>query len=225
MPRSPCGRRSRPGHAGRGRPYFLRLATRRSRPGPRIWHCRRGQIGRHSRTGVQDIATGAAVTADSRFRIASTSKAFTALAILKLRDEGKLSLDAAAETYVPELKNWAYPTGDSRRITVRDLLNHAAGFVEDNPWGDRQQVMSEPGFTALLKAGVPFARSPGLAMEYSNLGYATLGRIISNVSGTRYQNYIKREIMVPLGMTATGYDIFASPPASRSLGYRWQDNR
>ncbi len=56
--------------------------------------------------GVQDPATGAPVTADSSFRIASMSKAFTALAILKLRDAGKLSLDAPAERYVPEMANW-----------------------------------------------------------------------------------------------------------------------
>lgn len=184
-----------------------------------------GQLAAVHGSGVQDIAGGAPVTSDSRFRIASMSKAFTALATLKLRDEGKLSLNAPAETYVPELKGWAYPTGDSARITVRDLLNHTAGFVEDNPWGDRQQVISEAEFTAMLKAGVPFSRSPGLAMEYSNLGYALLGRIISNVSGTRYQDYIRRELMLPLGMTATGFDIFASPRGSRSIGYRWQDNR
>ena len=80
------------------------------------------------------------------------SKAFTALAILKLRDEGKLSLDAPAETYVPELKRWTYPTSDSPRITVRQLLTHSAGFVEYNPWGDRQQVMPETDFTALLQS-------------------------------------------------------------------------
>ena len=175
--------------------------------------------------GVQDPEAPAPVTADSLFRIASMSKAFTALAILKLRDDGKLSLDAPAEQYVPELKGLAYPTGDSPRITVRNLLTHSAGFVEDNPWGDRQQVLTEPEFTAFLKSGVPFARAPGLAMEYSNLGYATLGRIVSNVSGTRYQDYIRREIMLPLGMTSTTYDIFASPKSRRSIGYRWQDNR
>ena len=175
--------------------------------------------------GVQDPQAPTPVTADSLFRIASMSKAFTALAILKLRDEGKLSLDAPAELYVPEIKNWAYPTSDSPRITVRNLLTHTAGFVEDNPWGDRQQVLTEPEFTALLKAGVPFSRAPGLAMEYSNLGYALLGRIISNRSGTPYQAYIRREIMIPLGMTSTTYDIFRSPPARRSIGYRWQDNR
>jgi D-alanyl-D-alanine-carboxypeptidase/D-alanyl-D-alanine-endopeptidase len=126
--------------------------------------------------GVQDVETRSPVTPDTLFRIASMSKAFTALAILKLRDEGKVSLDAPAELYVPELRGWKSPTTDSPRITVRNLLTHSAGFVEDNPWGDRQQVLTEPEFSALFKAGVPVARAPGLTMEYSNLGYATLGQ-------------------------------------------------
>lgn len=173
--------------------------------------------------GVGDVAGKRPVTADSRFRIASMSKAFTALAILKLRDQGKLSLDALAETYVPEMKAWRYPTADSPRITVRDLLHHTAGFVEDNPWGDRQQPLREADFSAMLRAGVPFANAPGIGMEYSNLGYATLGRIVSNVSGMRYQDWIGRNLIAPLGMTATGYDVFAGPQAARALGYRWQD--
>jgi serine-type D-Ala-D-Ala carboxypeptidase/endopeptidase len=175
--------------------------------------------------GVQDVDTRRPVTPDSLFRIASMSKAFTALAVLKLRDEGRVTLDAPAETYVPEMRGWRYPTSDSARITVRNLLTHSAGFVEDNPWGDRQQVMPEPEFTAVLAQGVPFARSSGLGMEYSNFGYATLGRIVSNVSGTRYQDYIRRELMAPLGMRSTGYDVFASPPQRRAIGYGWQDNQ
>lgn len=174
--------------------------------------------------GVQDTQGKRPVTADSRFRIASMSKAFTGMAILKLRDEGKLSLDAPAERYVPELKGWTYPTSDARRITVADLLRHTAGFVEDNPWGDRQQPLSEADFTKMLKAGVPFAQSPGIRMEYSNFGFALLGRIVSNVSGQPYQDYIRAAIMRPLGMSATGYDVFKSPTGSRALGYRWQDN-
>ena len=175
--------------------------------------------------GVQDLDSGRKVNADSLFRIASMSKAFTALAILKLRDEGKLALDAPAETYIPEMKAWTYPTSDSPKITVRNLLTHAAGFVEDNPWGDRQQVLSEPEFTALMKSGMPFSRAPGLTMEYSNYGYAMLGRIVSNVSGTPYQDYIRREIMAPLGMASTGFDVLASPRSRRAIGYRWKDNR
>lgn len=173
--------------------------------------------------GVQDMEAKRPVTADSRFRIASMSKAFTALAILKLRDAGKIRLDDPAEQYVPELKTWHYPTADSPKITVRDLLTHTAGFVEDNPWGDRQQVLPEADFTKMLKAGVPFARAPGLAYEYSNFGYATLGRIVSNVSHMPYQRYIAEKIMAPLGMASTGYDIFKSPPEARAIGYRWQD--
>src|SRR3546814_4067686 len=64
------------------------------------------------------------VTPDSLFRIASMTKAFTALAILKLRDDGKLRLDDLAEQHIPEMKGWTYPTKDSPRIRVRDLLQH-----------------------------------------------------------------------------------------------------
>ncbi|MDO1559571.1 serine hydrolase domain-containing protein [Brevundimonas sp. 2R-24] len=174
--------------------------------------------------GVRDFDARRPVDADSLFRIASMSKAFTALAVLKLRDEGRLSLDAPAEDYVPELRGLAYPTADSPKIRVRDLLNHTAGFVEDNPWGDRQQVMSEAELTALLRQGVPFAHVPGTRYEYSNLGYALLGRIITNVSGRPYKDYIEAEIMHSLGMASSGYDIFESDNARRAIGYRWEND-
>lgn len=174
--------------------------------------------------GVRDPATGGAVDADTRFRIASMSKAFTALAILKLRDEGKLSLEESASRYVPELRGWETATGDARPISVRDLLHHTAGFVEDNPWGDRQQVLTEAEFSALMKGGMAFANAPGVRNEYSNYGYALLGRIISNVSGRRFQDYIRDTIMRPLGMVATGFDIAESPEGSRAIGSRWKDD-
>ena len=182
-----------------------------------------GEIIHLRTTGVRTV-DGAAVTPDTLFRIASMSKAFTALAILKLRDEGRLSLDALAETYVPELANWTYPTADSPRIRVRDLLNHVGGFVTDDPWGDRQQVMTEAEFTRLLEQGVPFTRAPQTAFEYSNFGYALLGRIVTNVSGRPYNDYIEAEIMRPLGMTSSGYDVFAAPQDRRALGYRWEND-
>lgn len=175
--------------------------------------------------GVRDPQTGAGVDGDTRFRIASMSKAFTALAILKLRDEGKINLDAPASRYVPQLRRWRLPTADSRAVTVRDLLHHTAGLVEDNPWGDRQQVLSEAEFSALIASGMDFASAPGIGMEYSNYGYALLGRIVTNVSKQGYQDYIRKQIMLPLGMTSTGYDIAKSPVGLRAIGYRWQDNK
>jgi D-alanyl-D-alanine-carboxypeptidase/D-alanyl-D-alanine-endopeptidase len=173
--------------------------------------------------GVQDPERKQPVGPDTLFRIASMSKAFTALAILKLRDAGRLSLDAPAETYVPEMRGWKYPTADSPKIRVRDLLSHAAGFVTDDPWGDRQTPMAEAEFTRLLHAGVPFQRAPQTAYEYSNLGFAILGRIVTNVSGRPFEDYIKAEIMRPLGMESTGYDYTRAPQERRALGYRWEN--
>ena len=184
-----------------------------------------GRLVHAKAVGVQDLQARRPVTSDTLFRIASMSKAFTALAILKLRDEGKISLEAPAETYVPEMRGWRYPTADSRKIRVRDLLNHTAGLVTDDPWGDRQQVLSEAEFTALLRRSPPFTRAPGTAFEYSNYGYALLGRIISNVSGEPFDRYIQRTVMGPLGMASTGYEVRTSPMERRAIGYRWENNR
>ena len=184
-----------------------------------------GKLAHVGGAGVQDLPGARPVNADSLFRIASMSKAFTALAILKLRDAGKLSLDAPAETYVPEMKEWVYPTDDAPRIRVRDLLSHVGGFVTDDPWGDRQQPLAEADFTAMLRAGVPFSRPPQTAYEYSNFGYALLGRIITNVAQRPFDDYIKAEFMLPLGMQSTGYEVSEAPLDRRALGYRWEDER
>lgn len=182
-----------------------------------------GKLLHFTANGVQSLETGEPVTSESLFRIASMSKAFTALAILKLRDEGKLQLDALAETYVPELKALKYPTSDSPRIRVRDLLSHVGGFVTDDPWGDRQQVLSEAEFTRLLNDGVVFTRTPQTRFEYSNLGYALLGRIVTNVSGQPYDQYIMNTIMKPLGMNDTRYEVRDAPMDRTAVGYRWEN--
>ena len=172
--------------------------------------------------GVQDLESNRPVTADSLFRIASMTKAFTALTILSLRDEGKLQLDASVETYVPELRDWKYPTRDSRRIRVRDLLNHIAGFVTDDPWGDRQTPLPEAEFSRLLRDGVPFNRAPATEMEYSNFGFALLGRVITNVSGRAYADTIAQTLLQPLGMASSGFFVDAVPRDRLALGYRWE---
>ncbi|MGL6043899.1 MAG: serine hydrolase domain-containing protein, partial [Sandaracinobacteroides sp.] len=97
--------------------------------------------------------------------------------------------------------------------------------VTDDPWGDRQQVRTPAEFTAMLKAGVPFQSAPGSSYEYSNFGYATLGRILTNVSGKPYQQHIGETVFRPLGMAATTYDVFAVPDARLARGYRWENNR
>ncbi len=174
--------------------------------------------------GVQDLESRRPVTADTLFRIASMTKAFTALTLLKLRDDGRVRLDAVAEQYVPQLRTWTYPTADSPHIRVRDLLNHVAGFVTDDPWGDRQTPLPEADFTRLLEAGVPFTRAPENAYEYSNLGFAILGRIITNVSGRPYPETISATLLRPLAMDSSGFVADAAPRDRRALGYRWEDD-
>jgi CubicO group peptidase (beta-lactamase class C family) len=92
-----------------------------------------GQLAHTGVTGYRDVPSKAPVTQNSVFRIASMTKSFTAIAILKLRDEGKLSLDDPAEKYVPEMKALVYPTSDAPNI--RHLLCTPKGSLEDNPWG------------------------------------------------------------------------------------------
>src|SRR5439155_156133 len=82
----------------------------------------------------RDVARHQLADLDTVFRIASLTKSFTAMAVLQLRDAGKLSLDEPAEKYLPDLSQLAYPTRDSPRITIRQLLSHSAGLPEDNPW-------------------------------------------------------------------------------------------
>lgn len=159
------------------------------------------------------------VTADTGFRIASMSKAFTGYAILKLRDAGKLRLDDPAWKYLPEIKKWGAD------ITVADLLHHTAGFVTDDPWGDRQQVMPEAEFTRLLKAGVPRNSVRGTRYEYSNLGYAMLGRIIHKASGQNFASYVGAHVFKPLGMNATTYENADVPAIHRAIGYRWENGQ
>jgi CubicO group peptidase (beta-lactamase class C family) len=128
-----------------------------------------GELAHLGVTGSRDLSAAQPVGADTVFRIASMTKSFTAMAILKLRDEGKLALDDPAEKYVPELRGLRYPTSDSPRITVRHLLSHAEGFPEDNPWGDQQLSVTDAQFSSMVRAGIPFSNPPGVAYEYLRL--------------------------------------------------------
>ena len=184
-----------------------------------------GRLAHTGVTGYRDVAARAPVDADTVFRIASMTKSFTAMSILKLRDEGRLSLDDEAERYVPELKGLKYPTTDAPKITVRHLLSHSEGFPEDNPWGDRQLADTDEQLSAMMRAGIPFSNVPGVAYEYSNFGFAILGRIVSNVSRTRYTDYVAANILRPLGMTSTTLEPKEVPPQRLALGYRWEDER
>jgi CubicO group peptidase (beta-lactamase class C family) len=175
--------------------------------------------------GYSDINKKILVTPASVFRIASMSKSFTAMSILKLRDEGKIQLDDPAHLYIPELRGLKYPTTDAPLITIRHLLTHGAGFPEDNPWGDRQLADSDKELSELIEKQISFSNPPGVEYEYSNLGFAMLGRIITKVSGKPYQQYIKENIWLPLGMKSAEWE-YANVPANKlAHGYRWLNDQ
>jgi CubicO group peptidase (beta-lactamase class C family) len=184
-----------------------------------------GQLVHTGTAGLRDVESNAPVDSASVFRIASMTKSFTALSILKLRDDGKLSLEDPAERYVPELAGLDYPTTDSPRLTIRHLLSHAEGFPEDNPWGDQQLNRTDDEMAAMMKSGIPFSNPPGIAYEYSNYGFAILGRIVARVSGQPYATYLKENILEPLGMTSTTMEAAQVPAARLAKGYRWEDER
>ncbi|NJD28682.1 MAG: beta-lactamase family protein [Chloroflexi bacterium] len=179
----------------------------------------------HARSlGTLRVGEEAPPTLESRFRIASMTKSFTAATVLSLRDEGRLSLDDLAERHVPELASLRYPTADSPRMTIRHLLTMTAGLPTDDPWGDRQQGLDLESFAALLGGGLTFAFVPGTRFEYSNLGYGILGRVITNVAGKEYREVVRERFLAPLGMDATGYLAEEVAPEHLAQGYVWRDD-
>ena len=154
--------------------------------------------------GETVIASGKCPERSSVFRIASMTKSFTAAAVLLLRDQGKLRLDDDITKYLPWTDSIGIPEF-GHVITIRDLLTMNAGFPTDDPWGDRQESLEIESFDDLVSQGLRFTRAPRMGFEYSNLGYALLGRIITVTSGIDYLDFVATEIHQPLKMTASTF--------------------
>ena len=168
--------------------------------------------------------SGFGAGADSLFRIASMTKSFTAAAALVLRDEGKLDLDAPITRYAPEFASLKGPTADSPDITTRHLLSMQSGLATDDPWGDQHLDISDAELDATVRAGPLFACVPGTTFEYSNLGYAVIGRVMHRASGVRPQALITERLLKPLGMTRTVWEAKDAPPgADIIVGLRADD--
>jgi CubicO group peptidase (beta-lactamase class C family) len=160
-------------------------------------------------------STHQAVDAATSYNWASITKTMTAIAILQLRDRGKLSLDDPAVRYVPELRQVHDDFGAMDAITIRELLTHSAGFRNPTwPWDcddasncDWQPF--EPTQWAQINAMLPYthiAFRPGSRWSYSNLGYVFLGQIIQRLTGDDFEVYLDKNILKPLGMTDSYFD-------------------
>jgi CubicO group peptidase (beta-lactamase class C family) len=173
--------------------------------------------------GVRDLAAGDPVTADTVFRIGSITKVVTGMALLALRDAGKLSLDEPAQRLLPELAGVLYPTRDSPLITLRHLVTHTSGLprmvpeVVDYSRPDHEP----PGEAKVLRVldGLRLGYVTGTRQLYSNLAMALAGLMVARASGQPWRAFVREHILAPLGMTETAFDRSEVPPAQLATGY------
>ncbi len=155
--------------------------------------------------GFADIEARLPTTAATKFRIASNSKLFTAIAIMQLREEGKLGLDDPVVKHLPWFKE--KPAGDDDGpITIEQLLSHSSGLQREA--GDHWASITFPTADEIERLyadrQAPFA--PSVRWKYSNFAFALAGLIVEKVSGSRWADYIERNIFTPLGMDASSVD-------------------
>ena len=170
-----------------------------------------GQVLTHETVGYQDLEAKAPTAPTTIYHWASITKTFTGIAIMQLRDRGLLTLDTPAVTYVPELRRVHNPFGDISQVTIRTLMQHAAGFRASTwPWGgDKPWHPYEPTTWEQLAAMLPYTEllfAPGTEYRYSNPGIVFLGRIIEVLSGEDFEVYVTKNILMPLGMHRTFFD-------------------
>ena len=145
------------------------------------------------------------------------TKSFTAATTLALRDEGLLALDYPVAQHAPVLASVVPPTSDSPPLTIRHLLTMSAGLATDDPWADRHLGDDAAQMDALFEAGATFAVAPGIRMDYSNYGYAMLGRVIESVTGAPCTSIVSERIIEPLGLTGTTWDVDGLDGSSTSI--------
>lgn len=173
---------------------------------------RGGRLERFSGQGLADIASGTPVTQDTVFRIASVTKTFTAIAVLQLWERGVVDLDAPADAYLRAYR--LIPAKASfRPPTVRHLLTHTAGIREVlHPWGLlRMRDLGEtlppgrpaPSLARYYRGRLRIDVEPGTGFAYTNHGFATLGQLVEDVTGTPLDRYLREHLFEPLGMADT----------------------
>lgn len=155
---------------------------------------------------------------DTKFRLGSVTKQFTALLIVKLAEEGKLKLDVPITTYLPD-----YPKENGDKITIHNLLTHTSGIPNytnaPNFFKDKARNPYTPEEFVKTFSSLPLEFKPGEKFNYSNSGYFVLGYIIEKISGKSYEQFLQETIFTPLKMENTGYDHSDKIIKNRAAGY------
>lgn len=167
--------------------------------------------------GVAELERGTPVTEETVFQLASSTKPFTAMAVLMLAEEGRVDLDAPAARYLPWLQA-QHPS-----VTVRQLLAHTGGVPTDVRRANVDEFPIEEFRRRFLAE--PARSAPGTRWEYANAGYTLLALMVESVSGTPFGDFLQARIFGPLGMTRTGYRVPARQDAAHARGYDWVEGR
>ena len=178
---------------------------------------RHGRVIYQSASGLADRSGGVPVTMDTKFRIGSANKMFTAIGVLQLVEQGRVSLDAPVGAYLRD-----YPNAElARTVTIRQLLSHTGGagdiFTPEYE-ARRLEVRALADYVTLFGNRAPDTSAEG-RNAYANYGFILLGRIIEAVSGEDYYDYVQQHIFEPAGMTDTGSLPEDVAVANRSRGY------
>jgi D-alanyl-D-alanine carboxypeptidase len=164
--------------------------------------------------GLRSIEEKRPVETNTLFAIGSVTKQFTCAAILLLAEEGKLSVHDAVAKYYPKLTR-------ANEITLLDLMNNVSGYTDYYPLDfidRRMRAEIEPDELLRQYAGAKLDFEPGTKYSYSNTGFVLLGRVVENVSGQRFGDFLTKRILAPLGMTQTFYDLDGNEPLL-AVGY------
>ena len=201
-------------------------------PGLAVGLARDGVVRLARGYGLADIATGRAVTADTRFHIASLTKTVTATAVMQLAEDGRLALDAPVGPHLDfPLANPRHPEAP---ITVRQLLTHTSSLSDARYYeidfrthghdatqslGDFLKAYLAPGGAAHAAGGCFSAKPPGEAWDYSNVGYALLGYLAGRVGGEDMRDLTRRHLFAPLGLKRTTWTIAETPATQSATPY------
>ncbi len=193
------------------KPFYERELKQAGIAGGSFVFLKNGEILAREFYGSANLEKNQPVDENTIYHWASNTKPFTGIAIMQLRDRGLLKLDDAAIKYLPELKSVHNPFGDMQDITIRQLLNHSAGFRNSTfPYKNGKDWQPfEPTEYAQVKAMLPFTEilfKPGSRYGYSNLGIVFLGQIIERLTGDDYEVYVDKNILKPLEMYRSYFD-------------------
>ena len=196
-------------------------AVKGDTPGLAVLVARDGEILFQGGYGLADMEKKSPITPETKFRIGSISKQFTAVAVLQLAEQGKLSLDDSLAKYFPD-----FPGGD--KVNLRQLLTHTSGLhsYTDKPEfiGRVKQPIEPAELIAWFQNDKPdFA--PGEGFHYNNSAYFLLGEIVAKVSGKSFGDHLKATIFDPLEMSNTGIYVNSAAPSGMASSYSFVNDK